>query len=159
MDGKTAARMQMMIDSVQPHCDAPVRSVIVCQHEGAMGRGLAAPISSGLGSALSRHDAKKLSGGLPANVVLALTDDTLHAFAFKPGGWTLKPKLRIKGEVARWARADLVVAAERRNITNALTFTQHSSGTSFHLEATSAMGGQAYIDHFLTAWHGAAASR
>jgi hypothetical protein len=154
MDAKSAAKMQQLIDQVQPHCHAEVRSVLLCHHVGAMGRALTSAVSSGAGTFFEGRDAKKRAGGLPANVVLAVAADGLHAYAYKPGGWSLKPKLRIKSEVGHWPLAGMDVRTEPGTVTSRLTFTQPTTGTGFELDAPSAMGGQVYIDHFLAALRG-----
>jgi hypothetical protein len=119
----------LYIAACQEHVGDPVRAVAVLSRPGAMTRMGVLNISP-LASGVMGMSAKKQAGGLPHNVILAVTDSALHVFDYSPK----RNSVKIKGEVATWNRADLQVKAADGKLATTLTF-EFSDGGQVQLEA------------------------
>jgi hypothetical protein len=91
MDSKLKEQMAKMVDPVQPHCDEPIIAAMTCSHAGSMGATLFSKILDGAGVGFKSND-------LPNPVFIAVGDNTIYAFKYKPSWF----KFKIKKEVARW---------------------------------------------------------
>lgn len=94
-----------------------VLAVGVLSRPGSMGAALAAQ-GSGLAYLGMNKHGKNASGGLPTNVVVAVTPSRVIAFDFRPKMTSIK----LKGRAAEWTRAGLQVTAERNTLATRLTF-------------------------------------
>jgi len=92
--------------AVQPHVDGEARAVGMFSRPGSMGAALMSQ-ASGLAATLALRSGKKKAGGLPLNVIVAATDDSVYVFDYKPKGTGIK----IKDTVAVWDRAAVRVTA------------------------------------------------
>ena len=94
------------VAAVQPHVEGEVRAVGLFSQPGTMGAAVASQASP-LVSTIMRILGKSKAGGLPMNVIIAATDDSVYAFDFKPRGTGVK----IKDTAAVWDRGSVQVAA------------------------------------------------
>ena len=131
MDNKKAMKqMAKMVDSVQPHCDEPIKAAMTCSHAGTMTAFLASKLLGGGGVLL--HNSK-----LPNPVFIAVGENTIYAFDYAPRGFNFK----IKKEVARWPRNEVKVAAEvGRGMANFAIAT--NAGENYAFEMPIMMGGK-----------------
>ena len=90
------------LESLRGHVDGEPRAVGIFMRPGAYGA-MALMNVSGLAGLLAGRAGKKKSGGLPQNVVLGVTDDKVHVFAYKPKGTSLK----LKDPIAVWDRSSV----------------------------------------------------
>jgi len=135
-------QMSRMVDAVQPHCDEPITAAMTCSHAGSMSSLLASKLAGGaLGTARTSD--------LPNPVFLAVGNDTVYAFHYRPRGF----KFKIKKEAARWPRRDLTVAVEETSRMCYFTVTT-ASGDSYALEVTTVMGAKDLVDVFIAALGG-----
>lgn len=114
-----------MTEAVQPHCDETVRCAMTAQPAGSWGAAGLAQIS-GLGQMIGSSQAKKRSGGMPKNVLLAVTDTKLIAFEYKPRG----TKFKVKDAVAAWDRDSIQIGAEKKKITYLIVITDEDGNRS-----------------------------
>jgi hypothetical protein len=97
---------QKYLAAVVPHVEGEVRAVGLFSRSGSMGSALMSQVSP-LAGTLGRRSGKKKAQGLPANMVVAATDDKVYVFDFKPKGFGVK----IKETVAVWDRGSVRVTA------------------------------------------------
>lgn len=132
-------QMTRMTDAVQPHCNESITAAMTCSHAGSMSSLFFSKLAGGIGG-LSR------TSELPNPVFIAVGQDTVYAFDYKPRGW----KFKIKKEVASWPRGDLQVAVEETDRMCYFTMTT-GSGDVYAMEITMIMGGQDIVDLFIAA--------
>jgi hypothetical protein len=135
-------QMARMVDAVQPHCDRPITAAMTCSHAGSMSSVLFSKLTGGI-EGLNR------SSDLPNPVFIAVGDNTVYAFDYRPRGF----KFKIKKEVARWPREDLDVAVEETDKMCYFTMTT-GSGDIYPMEVTTVMGARDVVDLFLAALGG-----
>lgn len=115
--------------SVQERVAEPVRGILGISRSGSLSRlgvGKVSPIASiAIGSA-----AKKATGGFPENVLVAITDTTLHVFAYKQGNRGIK----VKDELAAWSRNEVTVTTERGSTLTQITV-RFADGSSYAFES------------------------
>jgi hypothetical protein len=80
---------QKYIETLQPKVASPIRAIGVFSRPGSMGSMFLRKVSPA-GAAIKSRAAKGKSGGLPQNVVVAVTDDQVCFFPFKPKGRGIK---------------------------------------------------------------------
>ncbi len=101
------AYRQKYRETVAKHLGQPVEAVEavgVFSRPGSMGNLMLGKLSPLAAAARSRA-AKAKTGGLPQNVVLAVTADRVYVFAYKPSG----TKLKLKDPIAVWDRSQVRV--------------------------------------------------
>lgn len=108
---------------VQEHVDAPLVAYAACFRSGSYGS-MALARATPLGGLIMSMVGKKRAGGLPQNFVLAVTENKVHAFKYRPRGWSLK----LGDEVAVWERAAVVVSAERAALSTHVTLESPGEG-------------------------------
>ena len=91
-------------ETLQAKVDSPIREVGVFSRPGGMGSVFLYKVSPAA-AMIKNRAAKGKAGGLPQNVVLALTDDKVYVFGFKPSGRGIK----VKEPLAVWDRNGVVV--------------------------------------------------
>ncbi|MEN8208494.1 MAG: hypothetical protein ABFR50_04500 [Candidatus Fermentibacteria bacterium] len=139
--------MAKMVDSVQPYCDEPVIAAMTCSHAGSMKAALFAKFSDGAGGGHRSSD-------LPNPVFIAVGDSTIFAFKYKPSWF----KFKIKKEVARWPKDQVVVTFEETGRMCYFLLTM-KSGEMHPLEVPVMMGGKELVHIFLDAMGGVAQSQ
>ncbi|MEL7207984.1 MAG: hypothetical protein AAGK32_07075 [Actinomycetota bacterium] len=124
-----------LTEQLAPHVPGEVRAVGMFTRPGSYGMAAAMQVSGLAGSLMGRSGAKK-AGGLPLNVLVAVSDDTVHVFDYKPKG----TKVKVKDEVATWARSDLrVERAKEGAVASRIVF--HLPGDeTIELDAPKLMG-------------------
>ncbi len=96
--------------SVAPHLNGEeVLAVAGFRRGGNTAQLAASKLGGGLVYAAVALVNKKKAGGLPEQVLLALTPERLYAFGGRPAGYGFK----IKKEAAVWNRADLTVSTSQ----------------------------------------------
>jgi hypothetical protein len=138
MDDKLKEQMAKMTEAVQPFCGEEIIAAMTCSHSGTLGRTLIAKIFlGGFGAAWK-------TSGLPNPVFIAVGRENIYAFDYRPRGF----KFKIKKEVARWPRKDVIIETEggdkMYNFTIALP-----SGEKFPLEIPVFMGGKELAEFFI----------
>jgi hypothetical protein len=120
--------------ALQPHVSEPVIGAGMLSRSGGVARMGVAKVSP-LASVLMGARAKKASGGLPTNVLVAITADKVHLFDFSPRGMDFK----IKGEVATWDRKEMRVTTEPK--ATATRVRVELPGSAVELDAMKGGGG------------------
>lgn len=121
-------------EAIQEHLPGEeVLAVGIYYRTGSWGA-MAAAEASGLAYMVTRMMGKKRAGGLSQNVVLAVTDQHLYAFGYKPKGTSIK----VTGEEASWDRSTVQVETGARTITDRIKITGEDG--SIELD-TSKLGG------------------
>jgi hypothetical protein len=92
---------QRYLDDLAPHVQGQVLAMGVLSRPGAMAGVLVGQVS-GIGRMINNAGAKKKAGGLPQNVVLAVTEHHVYVFNYKPGGWG--GGLKVKDPIVVWPR-------------------------------------------------------
>ena len=139
MDEKTRKQMATMVDAVQPHCDETVIAAMTCSHAGSMKSVFLVKIFKWLWPVA--HTSK-----LPNPVFIAVGKNTIYAFDYRPRGF----KFKIKNEVARWPKNEVMVAHEETGMMARITLTTNS-GETHPLEVPTFMGGKELVRLFLDA--------
>jgi hypothetical protein len=130
MDEKGMQIMMDLIDSAQPHVDEPVLACAAFSTAGALnsvGVGKASPIAG----MLMRKSGKSKAGGLPTNVLVAVTATKAHLYSFKPRG----SYVVIKDKVGEWDRSDMQIRTEDKSFATRLFITFPSEGRTIELDA------------------------
>lgn len=126
------------LEAVQPHVADPVRAIGVFSRPGSLAMAGLMHISTAV--AVSMEDR---SSGLPRNVVMAVTDDAVHVFDFKPKGFNIK----VKKEVATWPRAGITVTkGEGGMLATRVAFDWADGG---HVELDSNIGGTGFNEELI----------
>lgn len=102
---------QQLLDAVGPHVEGEeVVAAGAFRRGGASGTYAASKLGGGLVYAAVALARKKKAGGLPQQVLLAVTPDNVYAFKCKVGrqGYTAEK------EVARWQRAGLRISSQQK---------------------------------------------
>jgi hypothetical protein len=121
--------------TVQPHVEGEARAVGMFSRPGSMGAALLSQ-GSALASTLALRSGKKKAGGLPMNVIVAATDDSVYVFDYKPKGTGIK----IKDTVAVWDRGSVRVApAEEGTLADRLVI-QLGDGEAIQLDSNKMPG-------------------
>ncbi len=100
MSDRDAKYRAKYVEALQPHVADPIRAVGVFSRPGSLAMAGMMQLSPAAGYAMEDR-----SSGLPRNVVMAVTDRSVHVFDFRPKGFNIK----VKKEVATWSREGLVV--------------------------------------------------
>src|SRR5262245_62080509 len=109
---------------------AAVDELGIYSRPGGMSTALSFAVSDGLGM-LGNSEGKKASGGLPMNVILALTASELVVFEMKAG---MTGSLKLGDPLRRWPRASVRAEVASQGATGArLRFTV--DGDTFELDA------------------------
>ena len=140
-------------ENVQPHVDEPIIAVGVLQPAGIWGSVGVGQISRVAGM-LTRMSANKKSGGLgkvgeyKTNFALvAVTENTLHAFNAKPFGRQFK----VQDTVGAWERSDLNVVTTKGTVSTKVVIDVVSTGDHYELEASTILQMKGHNDAFLAA--------
>ena len=123
------------LQAVQPHVGEPVIAAGVLSRSGSVARMGVHKVSPLVGMIMGAR-AKKASGGLPTNVLVAVTADKVHLFDFSPRGTAFK----IKNEVAVWERRKMRVTTEDK-MTATRVRVELDGGTTVELDAMKGGGG------------------
>jgi len=133
-------QIQMMMDPVQPHCDEPLVSAMICGHAGSMAAGLTSAISR-VGPGTTR------TSELPNPVIIAVGPTTVYAFKYKPRGF--KVKVKPGSEVARWPRRSIRVETGERGKVSSQFALVTEQGEVYAFEVTTALGGAGAYELFI----------
>jgi hypothetical protein len=98
---------QKYIADVSAHIGEPVQAVGIFSRPGAMNSLLLGKLSPMAGS-IKNQSSRGKAGGLPQNVVIAVTADRVFVFGYKPRGTSLKLKDPIGVFERRGMRAEVV---------------------------------------------------
>jgi hypothetical protein len=129
----------MMVDAAQPHCDEPLQSAMICSHAGSM-KNLFAVKLSGFGGGPTR------TSELPSPLIIAVGQDTVYAFKYKPRGF--KIKIKKGSEAARWRKDAIhVESGSSGGVSDFAIVTD--SGDIYALEVTTALGGAEAFNMFI----------
>ena len=116
---------------------SPVAEIGIYSRPGGMSTALAFAFSDGVGM-LGTSEGKKASGGLPMNVIMALTASELAVFEYKAKG--MGGTLKLGDALLRSPRAGVRAEITGQGSTSArLRFTR-SDGGSFELDANKLPG-------------------
>ncbi len=139
MNPKLEKQMAKMVDAVQPHCEDRIVAAMTCSHAGSMGTVLLSKLVDGAGALAGSCD-------LPNPVFIAVGENTIYAFKYKPRMFSFK----IKKEAARWPRNEVTLTTEETGAM--ITFVlSTSSGEHYPLEVPVMMGGKELVHMFLEA--------
>jgi hypothetical protein len=131
-DDKYRARYLAAVDG---HVEGEARAVGMFSRPGSMGAALMSQ-GSALASTIARLSGKKKSGGLPMNVIVAATNDSVYVFDYKPKGTGIK----IKDTVAVWDRSAVrVTATEEGTLADRLVI-ELGDGEAIQLDANKMPG-------------------
>jgi hypothetical protein len=133
--------MEMNRSRVEEKTGAPVLVFSTFYRTGSWGQMGARQISPLAASAM-KLIGKRKAGGLPPHFILALTGDTLHAFAYKPR----RDVIEVGDEVGRWDRAGIRASVEETAITMRLTIESPAEGGKLVCDT----GKAAITDEFLS---------
>jgi hypothetical protein len=89
MSDRNEKYRQRYTEVLQPKVASPIREIGVFSRPGSMGSVFVSKISPAA-AMLKNRSAKGKAGGLPQNVILALTDEQVYVFPFKPKGRGIK---------------------------------------------------------------------
>ena len=121
---KAEAWKAQLIETAQPHVGGEEIVAIGAFRRGGSTASMAAGHLGGLAYAANSLLHKKRAGGLPQQVLLALTRDKLYALKAKPAG----RKWKVKGEAAVWNRSDLRTSTEQKMGLTMLTIESPGEG-------------------------------
>lgn len=110
-DDQAAKFRKQLADSVRPLVGGEDVVAVGAFRQGGFGGQLAAAQLSGAAAAVTALLRRKKAGGLPHNVLLAVTPTRVFAFAQKMGG---RNHLAPKEQVAVWDRAGLCITTEKK---------------------------------------------
>ena len=120
---------------VQPHISEPVLAVGLLSHAGRAGAGAASFVSP-LAAMIMRSGKKKLAGGLPKEMLAAVTQHRLYLFEYRQGMGGLK----IKGDPIMWERSWFQVHVDQGSgFAHGVRFV-FPDGSTVALEASTGMG-------------------
>ena len=129
----------MMVDAAQTHCDEPLQSAMICTHAGSM-KNLFVGKLGGVGGGQTR------TSELPSPLLVAVGQDTVYAFKYKPKGF--KIKLKKGSEAARWRKSSIhVETGSSGGVSDFAIITD--SGDIYALEVTTALGGAEAFNMFI----------
>lgn len=112
------------LSDLSPHVQGEIRAVGLLSRPGAMTGTMLGQVS-GLARMINNAGGKKKAGGLPPNVVLAVTDSQVYVFRYKPGGWG--GGLKVKDPLVVWPR-EAIHVQHTGSGTLADTLTIHIAG-------------------------------
>lgn len=136
MSERSAEYRARYLASVTEKLGQPAEAVGVFTRPGSVGAAFAVK-TSGLAWLLMNRRGKQRSGGLPLNIVLGVTADTVYAFPFKPRGMGIK----LGDPVARWDRSQIRVERVAEGmVADRLRF-HLGDGSSIELDSTTMLGG------------------
>jgi hypothetical protein len=124
---------QAYLDEVQPHVDEPIQVIGALSRVGGMTR-LGVGKISPLASIAMGSRAKKASGNLPNNVVVAVTPTKVHVFDYAQK----RSSIKVKDEVATWDRGSLKLTTEDK--ATAVRVNVELPEGAIQLEAVKGMG-------------------
>jgi hypothetical protein len=130
VDEKGMQYMLGMIDSVQPHVDEPVLACGAFSTAGSLtsvGVGKISPLAS----MLMRKKGKSKSGGLPTNVLVAVTATKAHIFGFSPRG----SHVVVKNKVDEWDRRGMEISTEDKSFATRVFIHLPNEGRRLELDA------------------------
>jgi hypothetical protein len=117
--------MEQNRSRVEEKTGAPVLAFSTFYRTGSWGQMGARQISPLAASAMKLLGKRK-AGGLPPHFILALTDDRLHAFKYKPR----RDVIEVGDEVGSWDRAGIRACVQETAITMRLTVESPADGGS-----------------------------
>ena len=121
--------------AVQAHVEGAARAVGMFSRPGSMGAALLSQ-ASGLAGTLALRSGQKKAGGLPMNVIIAVTDESVYVFDYKPKGTGIK----IKDTVAIWDRGSVrVTTTEEGTLADRLAV-QLGDGEAIQLDSNKMPG-------------------
>jgi hypothetical protein len=123
------------------HLDEPIAAVGMCSRPGSMGNAMAYQVSP-LWAMLRDRKAKQASGGLPRNILVAVTPTRLVAFEYRPKGTGIK----LKDRCGEWPRAGLVVQADAPGTLTQRIRLDWPDGTTLELDASRGIGKHADLN-------------
>lgn len=144
---KVQEGIDRLVAAVQPQLPEQVIAVMPAQHAGAYGRAVGAAVGAGGAALFAGRRAKKAAGGLPPNILLALTANGLYAFGYKPKGFKGVTATPAKA----WPRQGLGIHTEPGRVTNRIVLHGPAVGEPIALEYASFGGGQQLLEDFLRA--------
>lgn len=103
MSGRNEKYQEKMKASLAGKVPAEVLAVGVFSRPGSMGNVVASQLS-GLAYLLGNQSSKGRAGGLPQNVVFAVTAEHVYVFAYKPKGMG---GLKVKDPIVVWPRGSV----------------------------------------------------
>jgi hypothetical protein len=109
---------------VEEKTGRPVRAYTVFYRTGSWGT-MGAQHISPLAASAMKFIGKRKAGGMPPQFVLALTDERLHAFAYKQR----RNDIDVRDEVGAWDRAAIRASVEETTLTMRLTIESPAEGT------------------------------
>jgi hypothetical protein len=136
MAGTAEQWREVYLRAVQPYVDDPVLAAGMLSRSGGVARMGVAKVSPLAGLIMGAR-AKKASGGLPTNVIVAVTSQRVHLFDYSPRGTGFK----VKREVATWARRNMRVTTEDKMTATRLRVELVDSGQTVELDAMKGGGG------------------
>jgi len=120
---------------VQPQIPEPVLAVGLLSHQGRASAG-AAYFVSPLAAMIMRSGKKKLAGGLPKEMLAAVTQHRLYLFEYRQGMGGLK----VKGDPIMWERSWFQVHVDSSSgFAHGVRFS-FPDGSTVALEASTGMG-------------------
>ncbi|WP_052666768.1 hypothetical protein [Nitriliruptor alkaliphilus] len=152
MSDKYAKHRRNYTDVLQKHVGATSIQVIGCLSQPGSLAGAALAKVSGAGFLANRAAGNKKAGGdLPTNVMVAVTDDAIHLFDFRPKGSSIK----VKDEVAVWPRATTRVhSAKEGTLATRLVIDLEHERHTIELDANAPFGlGKAFNQPLLDVLH------
>lgn len=135
---KTAAEVtELLVAPTRAHCPEPVLAAMVCSHAGSM-KSLLIGKFVGVGGITKTSD-------LPNPVLLAVGEEGVYAFEFKPRGF----KMKVKKEVRRWVRSDVAIAVEGGTRMTAFSLCAPEGRYDFEATTMNRDGSNDVLDQFI----------
>lgn len=135
MSDRNEKYRQKYMESLQPKVEAPIQEIGVFSRPGSMGSVFLSQVSPAA-AMIKNRSSKGKAGGLPQNVVLALTEDKVYVFGFKPRGFGIK----VKDPIAVWDRSGVVVSVTGESAVAKHLHFQLSDGEAIELDSNQMPG-------------------
>lgn len=121
--------------AVEPHVEGEARAVGMFSRPGSMGAAVLSQ-ASGLAATFALRSGRRKAGGLPMNVIVAATDDSVYVFDYKPKGTSIK----IKDTVAVWDRGSVRVTPSAEGTLADRLVVQLGEGEAIELDSNKMPG-------------------
>ena len=108
---------------IQEKTDAPVLAFSTFYRTGSWGQ-LPMQHVSPLAASAMKLIGKRKAGGMPPSFILALTDDRLYAFKYKPR----RDVIEVGDEIGSWDRTGIAAGVEETALTMRLTISSPGDG-------------------------------